>query len=701
MAGNYSGVPSAGVQYGAALQTGSAGTSNVDDYSVPVFGKSADGSWYRLPAGMSIPPGATISLASPPASGGNSSIGNQQALDQSLIDSRDQATVQARRNAEAQSAQAAASLAEQTASRQQTGAYQTASLAEQTASRQQALQIANQQFAAQMAQNAAQYQLDVQRFGLEQATFNYNQKKDEAANKLLAAQFGMSVANFNLSQEQFNAQQRKDVADAKLKIDTLLASKSGPGDWVQYNNLVNGMTKPTPTGTTVTDPYAALKDMYQPSTAQAPTMPDLSIGGAPSNITPQPYPSAPAPIAPIPTGGVGTGLTPSTPGGSNFTPAGPAPHAASPNSNSSFIPAGGGGQVATPLTPAPSPSMSGTNINGVAGPQTLFTPAGTNPGNVAANGQGFQIMPDGTVKHMAQGGTTGGAAIVGDSASGKPTGHEEVAYAATNPETGVSELHVIPHQRIASLLDKEMGRHNGTVIGAHKMPPNLLAWLPRAAMGGTFGGEQQKQVNYNVDPDGAAPTEMQAPPRASTNFDEGSTPTTQPATGGGQSSAQPATQGTGLSSSNIAAAGGSTNLLSGPNPATSPSTSTGYVPDAAGSYGTVNTQPYNVINKYDPQTLGSQPFVQKILGNMPGRQFGNFGASLDNPSLGIQGMPFNISMQRYNLLAPSEQQQLKSLYEQGLGTSFDDVLAAAQASAPVGRNRSSYGQAIQPAAYGR
>ena len=125
------------------------------------------------------------------------------------------------------------------------------------------------------------------------------------------------------------------------------------------------------------------------------------------------------------------------------------------------------------------------------------------------------------------------------------------------------------------------------------------------------------------------------------------------------------------------------------------------MPDAPGTYGGETNQPYIVTNTYSPQVLGNQPFYQKLLGNAPSSEFGAFGARISNPALGIDNAPFNISLQRYNLLRPSEQQQLKGLYEHGLGIPFDDVLAAARAAAPVGRNRSSYGQMVQPNNYGR
>lgn len=766
--------------------------------------------------------------------GGYAGIGVQYPLDAASIAHMQAQDAQAAQNAQNQASYQTASLAESAAARQQ-------SSADSAANRAQSLQIAQMQFAQTMAQNQAQYALDVQRFGLSQAEFNYQQKKDEAANKLLAAQFGMSVAQFDLNQNQFNAQQRQALADAKLKIDTLIASKKGPQDWVAYNNLLNGMSAPQPNGTNIIDPYAALKDMYQPSTEKAPTMPDLSIGGTPSNITPAAYPSSSG------MGGGGTGITPSGGGGASGAMGGMPGGGGGMGGGgmqpfNNFHPAGQpGGQTAIPgggtyggATQGYSPSSPGSayGVSPMSG--YTLTPGGTvAKGNNGANGQGQPSAtnhqtdqwgnysddngltwhnPGGQVTTtMAGGGTTGGAAIVGDSKSGKPTGHEEIAYAATNPQTGVSELHVIPHQHIASLLDSKLGRQNGTVIGAHKLPPSLLQGLPRAAEGGTFGeqsayptgiganlgfqtggtstnpyigggtanpyaanaitnpynhkgsntlfagaggatsagtpnapfGGEGQQADPWHQPQGTQ-GEGTAQPSAwgGGQAQQQYTPThplTAPSSapqGGGQQAAgvmrdqaanqaaAPQAQGTGLNSTNIAAAStnnyntpnsvssgmgataNSANLLTGSSPsaatggASNPYALPGYTPDPSGSYGTAASSPYQVLNTYNPATLGSQPFIQKILGNSPSSQYGNFGANLSNPKLGVNNMPFNLSLQRYNLLRPSEQQQLQSLYEQGLSTDWNDINSAMQASAPVGHNRQTYAQAIQPARYG-
>jgi len=111
------------------------------------------------------------------------------------------------------------------------------------------------------------------------------------------------------------------------------------------------------------------------------------------------------------------------------------------------------------------------------------------------------------------------------------------------------------------------------------------------------------------------------------------------------------------------------------------------LPKAAsgGTYGADLSSPTFTFNTYKPQDLGNQPFYKKLTGATPSREFGSFGATIDNPQLGIYGAPFNISLQRYNQLAPSEQAQTQSLYSQGLGVNWDDILNAARRGAPNGR----------------
>ena len=88
--------------------------------------------------------------------------------------------------------------------------------------------------------------------------------------------------------------------------------------------------------------------------------------------------------------------------------------------------------------------------------------------------------------------------------------------------------------------------------------------------------------------------------------------------------------------------------------------------------------------QYTPEQLGNQPFIQKLRGERPAEQFGGFGASLSNPSLGIDNMPSSINLQTYMSLLPSERDQTSSLYQQGLGVDFRDLLEQSRRASPFG-----------------
>lgn len=702
---SYSGVPSQGVQYGTPVQTGTAGTSNSSDYSVPVFIRGSDGQWHQLPAGTPIPGGATVSLATAPAAStpAGSVVTGSGIIDQAETNRHNVAT----------ETTAAANAAAQATANQNTATYQQGSLAIQGQQAQnQAAAQANQhaeamaQYALQGAQAQAQYALDFAKYGETVAQNNFNQKVAVAQQQLQEAQYKISSANFGLSQNQFNASQRQAQEAAREHITEMLASRKGPQDYVAYNNLLNGLSAPTPTSTTTSDPYAGLADLYKESNI---AMPEYAGGGLTAS------PSTPAVLPPYPSTAPAAGATPGAPApGSNFTPAGAQgtgiTHAAPAGSNPSFTSPGAGGQVATPVTPAPSPGMSGTNINGIAGQQTLFTPVGTNPGNVAANGQGSQIMPDGTVRSsqsrlgggssgaatgdftadlqasrtaglpgLAGGGTVSGAAIVGEG-PGKPSTaeikndpHSEIAYSSINPDTGNAETHVIPHDRAAQILDMISGRSGGRVHAMNKLPKDFAALLPRAAEGGVFGGGdkmfggseeelgQQQQAQQLPALQGGTGITAVAPPQISSAFDAGSTPVSE--------SAQSAQGAAPLAGS--------------------------------GQYNAGLDKPVNVYNAYNPADLGANlPAYQKLIGSMGARPYGGFGAQVGSAKLGISNAPTAFNLRNYNLLNSSEQKQNESLYSQGLGMDWEDLMNQARTAAPTDPGNGPYRRIMAPAVYG-
>lgn len=91
------------------------------------------------------------------------------------------------------------------------------------------------------------------------------------------------------------------------------------------------------------------------------------------------------------------------------------------------------------------------------------------------------------------------------------------------------------------------------------------------------------------------------------------------------------------------------------------------------------------VNQYSPETLGSQPFIQKLRGKMPANQFQALGGQLSNPEIGVENMPWAINLKTFNALNPTEQQASAELYETGLGVNFNDLYEQARRAAPFGR----------------
>ena len=107
--------------------------------------------------------------------------------------------------------------------------------------------------------------------------------------------------------------------------------------------------------------------------------------------------------------------------------------------------------------------------------------------------------------------------------------------------------------------------------------------------------------------------------------------------------------------------------------------------ESGGTYGTALNDNTITEQQYSPADLGNQPFIRKLFGQQPSRQFGQFGATLSNPKIGIQNAPFGFNMQNYNALQASEKDMTRSLYEQGLATDFRDVLGSSRRAAPTGQ----------------
>jgi hypothetical protein len=103
---------------------------------------------------------------------------------------------------------------------------------------------------------------------------------------------------------------------------------------------------------------------------------------------------------------------------------------------------------------------------------------------------------------------------------------------------------------------------------------------------------------------------------------------------------------------------------------------------AGGSYGTAATDPSMVFNMYDPKTIGNQPWIQALQGKRPQSLWSGFGASLDNPSLGIKGMPDTLNLATWNMMPESAQLAAQNLYGKGLSTHFGDIMGRSARAAP-------------------
>jgi len=114
---------------------------------------------------------------------------------------------------------------------------------------------------------------------------------------------------------------------------------------------------------------------------------------------------------------------------------------------------------------------------------------------------------------------------------------------------------------------------------------------------------------------------------------------------------------------------------------------------AGGSYGTAATDPSMTFNMYDPKTIGNQPWIQALQGKRPQSLWSGFGASLDNPSLGIRGMPDTLNLATFGQLPESAQLAAQNLYSKGLSTHWGDIIGRSARAAPgVG--------AVGPTGYG-
>lgn len=482
----------------------------------------------------------------------------------------------------------------QLAAQEQAGYYQPSTLGNMSGAQP---TLARDQFAAAQADAQRQYQLDLQRYGLQVAQFNYDQRFGEAQQKL---------AGLNL-----------------------LAGLKGPEDYLKYNYMMSNLSAPPGQAA---DPFKFTQGMNQQYTSPPPQAPN-------TGTTPPANPFANQ----ANTGQQGSGYTPSQQAqGQTQPPQGmqqsnaitgnqPADQAllqAPANAN------GPGWTGADPATLAEFNRISG-NMN-----QTY--------NNAVAQNPNFQLFAGGGM-------SGGGAAIVGDSVSGRPTGHEEAVFSQ-------GPFQVLNHQQTqnAGLLG-EGGGFGRPQQGGASIPQGEQ---PQSHWGqGMWGQGAGGQMAHPQQGGGGGQwlsgmmQQFQSDPRYAAIWPQLQAMMSHwPGWGGQQGQQIP-----------HAATGGS------------------FPAQASGDNGFMS------FTTHSPQDTQNAPFLQQTQGNMPNPAFQQRG-----DPLGPMGKsPF--SMNNYQQLLPSAQAMLQGYIETptgmgGLGGNFADELERA-------RRAQVSGQSLGAAAY--
>lgn len=236
----YVGFPDNEVVFGQLVQTGLAGPSRVGDYQWAVYDQSG-----RLltDPNMVLPPGSRVSFGYPASqssqTGGEAVTGSQILLDAETI----------------RASQDASRLAQEQLNLQR----------EQLA--QQAAQF-DRQFAAEQADAQRRYELDKAMLGEQTAARLFNERMAEARQRLDEQRFALEQKRAALEEKAFEASRtdarfarQQAIAGQKLDILNMLAERSGPQDWVAYNNLLNGLSGPEAQASQTIDVFDILRDL--------------------------------------------------------------------------------------------------------------------------------------------------------------------------------------------------------------------------------------------------------------------------------------------------------------------------------------------------------------------------------------------------------------------------------------------------------
>lgn len=514
--------------------------------------------------------------------------------------------------------------------------------------------LASQGLTAQQIANS--YAHDKAQYGIDKANLLLNARQAQAKSLL-------DNANFQLNQNTVNAQARQKLGDQQLTALQMLQDRKGPQDWTRWDYITGmGGNAPKPIDSKTYSPLDMLAAQYQPSNIAPPPAFD------PSGLDAGAYPdAAPSTIGPT---GSGAQMNPSAPAGVPQIP----------------------GMTQYPMGQVPPGGAGAPEGMSAAGAASM---AGTPGGSKRAS----SFLPQ-----YAGGGTTTGAAVVGDAKSGKPTGHEEVAYASNNPETGVAELHVIPNDMIATWANKAMGRHDGIIMHGSKVPKEIAHILPRAAAGGTFTGAPNLDIEAGQRPgggygdsdgQGGGVPQYGRNQMADKGTDSGAgvpqyTPTQpmtapssapqvgQPPVPGGSSAPQQMGSTAAAVQSSNGLNGAAVNYVGGLNYG-------GTAAPPPQSLGPAGYDPYRITqNKYSPTDMNNSPVLRMIRGQLPVNSFQGYGDYKPGvQSQGITDLPIGLNYADMLRMDPNRLAMLKGVYDNPeTGISFDSIMNMARNAAP-------------------
>lgn len=495
--------------------------------------------------------------------------------------------------------------------------------------------------------------------------------KDQLAAAMRDAdrQFELDVQRFGLAQAEFNYQQRVGEAQTRLQQLGLLSSLRGPADFLAYNYTLNNMAAPP--GKAV-DPFQLTAGMNQPYAA--PPLPPTPP------FTPTDPNSLPGANRPAPTAGAGTPITSAAP-----------PPAAPTNA---IAPA------AQQQAPASNTAISG-NLTSDAALKQQWVNQGAPPEVLAEfdrisqnmnQSYATQVANTGGNPGYARGGAMdGGMAIVGDSRSGRETGHEEAV---------IGDFVVLPNE-IVKALDLLSGTPRAAYGGMYQRPDVRLDPMenPGANPWGRLGQFMQPWAQWlqsrPTDGQGWQGWYGQMPPLPGRGRQPGA-PGTAPAPQSGGNTPAGAPQTVKAFQDWHAQKTGRTSNWNGTQwqgrapddpimgARNIPRMATGGAVDAGGGF--LN------FNVHSPQDTANAPFLQKAIGNSPSAAWQARGEPLG--AVGRQ--PFNYA--NFLQLAPSEQEMFRGLVETpsamgGYGGYWQDELERS-------RRSSFQGQTNSPAVYG-